>query len=211
MKNRSEKLHVAVVDIGSSRNIGWAICGPEFNCCGTDIDKGIGWFSSALACGPLALGFEAPMFVPIREDAESLTKPRNGEGNRPFSAAAGATVLVAGLVLVPYILSKLRKSRSENGGANPVAWQDWSRIPAEKDQMLVFEAFVSNVKAPRGPINRHVDDARRAVEKFRADFSVPASAICETRIFSTLGALLLFTEWTTDQGEICRPCLVVKA
>ena len=78
--------------------------------------------------GPLALGFEAPMFVPIRTDPERLTAARNGEfgkglPSRPFSASAGATSLVTGLVVVSYILNTLRPLVPE-----ATATLDW-RLP----------------------------------------------------------------------------------
>ncbi len=53
------------------------------------------------------------MFVPVREEPRSLLSARKGECengiSRPFSAGAGASVLVAGLVIVPYVLNALRK------------------------------------------------------------------------------------------------------
>lgn len=80
--------------------------------------KYVGWKKSIDVCvqtlavslrnGPLALGFEAPMFVPIRTDPKRLTAARSGEvgkglPSRPFSASAGATSLVIGLVVVSSI------------------------------------------------------------------------------------------------------------
>ena len=52
------------------------------------------------------------MFVPIRVDPKRLTATRSGEfekglPSRPFSASAGATALVTGLVVVSYILATL--------------------------------------------------------------------------------------------------------
>ena len=41
----------------------------------------------------VALGFECPLFVPLRERAEELTSGRHGDGNRPWSAGAGCAVL----------------------------------------------------------------------------------------------------------------------
>ena len=59
-----ESLHVAVVDIGSLPNLGWAVEGPSVDDSGTDIDLCIESLVKAMRAGPLALGFEAPMFVP---------------------------------------------------------------------------------------------------------------------------------------------------
>jgi hypothetical protein len=52
------------------------------------------------------------MFVPIRMNPKPLTAARKGDSgkglpSRPFSASAGATVLVTGLVVVSYILATL--------------------------------------------------------------------------------------------------------
>jgi hypothetical protein len=71
--------------------------------------------SASLYKGPVARGFEAPQFVPLRNDQTTLTAARKGEAGpglptRPFSAGAGAAVLVASLVVVPYMLSGLRKA-----------------------------------------------------------------------------------------------------
>jgi hypothetical protein len=66
--------------------------------------------AAVLRIGPPALGFEAPMFIPIRADQKRLTAARKGESrmgmpSRPFSASAGATALVTGLVVVSDFLS----------------------------------------------------------------------------------------------------------
>lgn len=103
-----ESLHVAVVDIGSLTNLGWAVEGPSVNDSGTDIDLCIQALASALSKGPLALGFEAPMSVPYGRKRCDLDKTRKGEGDRSFSASAGACVLTKGLATVPYILQGLR-------------------------------------------------------------------------------------------------------
>jgi hypothetical protein len=43
---------------------------------GNDIDVCVQSLAAALRNGPLALGFEAPMFVPIRTDPKGLTAAR---------------------------------------------------------------------------------------------------------------------------------------
>lgn len=110
-------MRVAVIDIGSPKkdkkgknNVGWAIVGRKSDC-GTDLDKCVESLARALEAGPLALGFEAPMFVPMREEPKALMKARRGE-SKAFSAGAGAAVLVTATVVVPYVLRRLKKSRS---------------------------------------------------------------------------------------------------
>jgi hypothetical protein len=77
---------------------------------GTDIGICVQALAAVLRIGPLALGFEAPMFIPIRADQKRLTAARKGESrmgmpSRPFSASAGATALVTGPVVVSDFLS----------------------------------------------------------------------------------------------------------
>jgi hypothetical protein len=74
----SAPLHVAVIDIGRRENTGWAVEGPKSSE-GKDIDECVDALAAALNDGPLALGFEAPMFVPLHQDAKNLTRGRNGE------------------------------------------------------------------------------------------------------------------------------------
>jgi hypothetical protein len=85
----SESLHVAVVDIGSLTNLGWVVEGPSVTESGTDIDSCIETLARAMKMGPLALGFEAPMFVPHGRKRCDLDKARKGERDRAFSAGAG--------------------------------------------------------------------------------------------------------------------------
>jgi hypothetical protein len=71
MKNGS--LHVAVVDIGSLANLGWAVAGPTVNESGTDIDSCTENLAKAKECGPLALGFEAPCLFHMQESETTWT------------------------------------------------------------------------------------------------------------------------------------------
>jgi len=100
-------MNIAVVDIGKpGTNFGWAMVG-DTAAQGCDIDVCVRTLATTLRNGPLALGFEAPMFVSIRTDPNKLTEARSvgcGKGlpNRPFSAGADAACLVTGLVVVSY-------------------------------------------------------------------------------------------------------------
>ena len=71
-------MNVAVVDIGKpGANFDWAMVGNT-GAEGNDIDVCVQRLAEALRKGPLALGFEAPMFVPIRTDPNRLAA-RSGE------------------------------------------------------------------------------------------------------------------------------------
>ncbi|PYV21994.1 MAG: hypothetical protein DMG27_19290, partial [Acidobacteria bacterium] len=153
--------------------------------------------------GPLALGFEAPMFVPYGRKRRDLDKARKGEGNRAFSASAGACVLTKGLVIVPYILEKLRCSAK---AARPT-FKRRDRL-CERDLQL-FEAFVTNV----GEAVSHEACARLALKRFPKEWEKRASfesAVEEPCTMNLLGAMLLRTGWTDDVTMLSEPCLVVR-
>ena len=160
-------MNVAVIDIGSPQrnNIGWAIVGPLART-GADLDTGIEAFVEAVGAAPLALGFEAPMFVPMRDRPNDLTRARNGERNQAFSANVGATALVTGTVVVPYVLDRLRRAVADAGAT--LNWQEWLRGEAGGPQLLLFEAFVSNRGGSRNTKTRHVDDALAAAQALHA-------------------------------------------
>jgi hypothetical protein len=198
----SESLHVAVVDVGSLKNLGWVIEGPSVNESGGDIDSCIEALSRSMETGPLALGFEAPMFVPYGRKRCDLDKAREGDGDRAFSAGAGAAVLSKGLVVVPYILHGLR-CRAQT--ARPTfRWRD--RL-SERD-LLLFEAFVTHVGK-----STHVESARMALKLFPREWEERASfksAVEEQSTLNLLGAILLRIGWTHDLAMISEPCLVVR-
>jgi hypothetical protein len=197
-----ESLHVAVVDIGGLMNLGWVVEGPSVTISGTDIDLCIAALVRAMKIGPLALGFEAPMFVPYRSKRGDLDKARKGDGDRAFSAGAGASVLTKGLVVFPYILEGLR-SRAET--ARPTF--KWRARLCERD-LLLFEAFVTHMGK-----SSHVDCARLALKKFPKEWEKRASlesAIEEPSTLNLLGAILLRIGWTDDLTMLSEPCLVVR-
>jgi hypothetical protein len=204
-------MHVAVIDIGKpGYNLGWALSGPTPSD-GTDLDICIAAVAGALCTGPVAVGFEAPMFVPVRDDPMTLTKARSGEAvqgiSRPFSASAGATVLVTALVVVPYVLTQLRKL-----APRARATMDWRSQLGGRADLLLFEAFVTNQR--KSTDTRHVEDAHLAIAAFQNGMRDPpafVSAVVEPQCLSLLGAAMLRTGWTADPAVIAEPCLVVRA
>ena len=66
-------MNVALVDIAKpGAKFGWAMVGDTTGE-GNDIDVCFKSLAEALRNGPLTLGFEAPVFVPIRTDPKRLT------------------------------------------------------------------------------------------------------------------------------------------
>ena len=204
-------MRVAVIDIGKpGRNLGWAVDEPSDH--GTDLDACIEVLAAALRKDALALGFEAPQFVPFRDDQTVLTRARQGESGpglptRAFSASAGATVLVTSLVIVPYVLHRLRERVPA-----ATATLEWRRPMTEPGQLLLWEAFVSDQR--KDTIARHVEDARLAIADFRRGIGHPASfksSVTTPECLSLLGAALLRTGWSTDVALLSTPCLVVRS
>jgi len=198
-----ESLHVAVVDIGKLTKLGWAIKGPSVNKSGSDVDECIEVLASAMNTGPLALGFEAPMFVPYGRKRCDLDKAREGDGDRAFSAAPGACVLTKALVIIPCILEGLRRRIK---AARPTF--KWRERLSERD-LLLFEAFVAHV----GRSVSHNECARLALERFPKNWGERASfesAAKEPSTMNLLGAMLLRTGWTKDLTILSEPCLVVR-
>ena len=84
---------VAVIDVGSPKagKLGWAFQRDDDPVeTGSNLDEIVDRMGAALEVTSVALGFEAPLFVPYRNDAMTLTNARAGEGNRPWSAGPGA-------------------------------------------------------------------------------------------------------------------------
>lgn len=204
-------MRVAVIDIGKpGQNLGWAVDAPAEQ--GTDLDGCIGVLAAALQTDALALGFEAPQFVPVRDDPLALTKARTGESGpglptRAFSASAGATVLVTSLVVVPYVLQRLRERVP---GATVTL--DWRQPVTRAGQLLLWEAFVTDQR--KDTQIRHVEDAQLAIADFRRGISKPdslQSSVTTPECLSLLGAALLRTGWSSDLSLLSTPCLVFRS
>lgn len=203
-------MRVAVIDIGSPKqgNIGWAIVGRKSDC-GADLDKCVESLARALEAGLLALGFEAPMFVPMREEPKALTEARCDEGDRAFSAGPGAAVLVTSTVVAPYVLRRLKKAVPD--ATATLGWHDWPDNAREPKQMLLFEAFVTNQNRKKD--KRHVEDAKLAAEELYPRLKKKRkieSAVTVDECFSILGAMMLRTGWSSDIGILSESCLVVR-
>jgi hypothetical protein len=203
-------MHVAVIDIGKpGKNLGWAIVGSS-PASGTDLDEAIDEISDRISRGPVALGFEAPLYVPMRSAAGDLTKARSGECvggvNRPYSASAGSTVLVIATVVVPYVLRALRSAAPVS-----IATMDYRSFFSAPAGVLFFEAFVTNQKKSHDA--RHVEDAELAAMHLLAMLEEQRpleSAICEPECLNLLGAMMLRTGWTSDLSVLDDQCLVVR-
>lgn len=202
----AREIVVGVIDVGAPRNIGWAICSGGKRFPGTDLDEFVGTFAAEAKGRPAALGFEAPLFIPAHKEFLKITSSRTGEGDRPWSAGAGATVTTIGVAVMLYTLAKLRPLVRADRSAT-LDWKSWPR----GDDLLVFEAFVSG-KNHGGP-NEHARDALTAASGFLA--AIPnldaVNKVTADDALSLVGACLAKTKWVpTSEAILSATCLVIR-
>jgi len=157
----------------------------------------------------VALGFECPLSVPIPSDEMRLGAGRVGEGNRPWSAGAGAGALATGLVQVTWVLTEVLKlvGAASNGISLPMAVGEFERIPGPA--LFVWEAFVTaNAK---GENDR--EDAEIGVEAYIAARSrrAESSVNCAGFPLSLASVALAHSGWVTDFNLLNREVYVVRA
>ena len=194
-------------------------------------DNKFGWWSSGNKSGnmpsalsqhtaemlnkgkPVALGFECPLFVPLVRKECDITKSRPGEGSHPWSAGAGSTVLAIGLAQVAWVLREVHGLLKR-----PVpSFFDWPSFKSTRPSLFLWEAFVAgNRNAARKPLKLkpHIEDARAAVEAFQRSLPNPMGAnaiVCDSDVYSLVGAALLRTGWCVDPSILEQSCLVVRA
>lgn len=200
------QLLVGVIDVGSPRTgkLGWAVHKGTHEAHGNDLDEFLDCFAAQCDGCPAALGFEAPLFIPVRREALLITNARKGEGERPWSASAGANAMAIGIAIAVHTLAGLRERLPGYS-----VTLDPRGFTSKAHTMLVFEAFVSG--ASKG--TSHHDDAAIAARAFASgigEFEM-MNAIDEREILSLSGAALIHTRWLEPSMEaLTSPCLVVK-
>jgi hypothetical protein len=151
----------------------------------------------------VALGFECPLFLPVRDEPDRLTCQRNGEHGRPWSVHAGAQVLVMGLAQTIWLLRTVRRPRIR-------PFLEWEAFTRAGKGLFLWEAFVLS----RG--RSHEKVAVSAVKLFaRRVASIGAATelrtdMRENMVQSLIGAALLRTRWSHDLSLLEIPCVVIK-
>lgn len=195
---------VGAIDVGSPKNIGWAVLDGADTEHGSDLSDFVKCFAERSKGRPAALGFEAALFIPHGRPAAKLTSQRNSDNGRPWSAGAGATVTTIGLAIVSHVLGELRRLQPERRAI--LDWQQWPN----NDEVLFFEAFVSGDNHA-GP-GEHWKDALNAAEGFRQALGnlSAANAVQEPNVLSLVGACMLRSGWSEDVGLLQQSCLVIR-
>lgn len=204
---------VYAVDVGKTRepaNFAWARVEPEYATeviGSSDIEVLVSKLVHDLERGyNVALGFEAPLFIPVPEDAADLSRGRAGEGSRAWSAPAGSTVAMLGVHQAAWILRSLYRLR---GGKCRLTIDrtEW-REAVSQPMIFCWEAFVS--QGAHG--NSHVQDAATAALEFvelepeLADVNV----VTAEQPLSLIGTAALWSGWTDDISNLRAPALVIR-
>lgn len=171
------KTRVVAVDVGSVRsNFAWAALDlPDRRPVGEggrDPEGSAMAVLDALDAGaPVALGFEAPLMIPVSpvgpvDGWMTLGRARQGETvdgrARPWSAGAGSGALATGLVQLAWVLERIGSGfPGLRCTTRPEPW-----LAGEAD-LFVWEAFVSGTGKPvPSGITQHAADAAAAADTF---------------------------------------------
>jgi hypothetical protein len=199
---------IYAADIGSvaTGRFGWASLSDGGTTGGSDPAQMVVELGKDMARGVrVALGFECPLWMDLPSSAAELTKARQGEGNRPWSAGAGAGALATGLVQVTWILRELRRLAPTGR-----AYLSWAEFEQAETGLYLWEAFVTG----EAKAKTHEADAMLAVEAFRRALPNPEehSAVKPkgTEVLSLVGAAMLRTGWAGSVEVLSRPCLVIR-
>ena len=150
-----DEYSICVIDIGSPKlgNLGWCLidCQTGEEHSGFNLDELFPHFAKVTKNNGLILGLEAPLFVPLRKDLMVATRARKGEGKRPWSAGAGAQVLVINLPIMVYLFEGI-----QSYCPNVSYCLNEDRFTSKPQQIMLFEALVSG--ADKG--SSHINDAQ---------------------------------------------------
>lgn len=163
------RIRVVAVDVGSVKRpsrFAWAAFDtPQRSAVagGQDPESAVQAVLHGLRSGHrVALLFEAPVSIPVppvQHDQWSLLgRARSGEGNRPWSAGAGAAVIATGLAQGAWMLGRLALAEPDLvATTQPAVWANGG------GRLLLAEAFVSGAGKPVSlPPDQHAADATAA-------------------------------------------------
>jgi hypothetical protein len=201
---------VAAIDVGKVVNIGWWRAAATTPPAGRhDLDELCDILADDLRRERhVALGFEAPLWVPMATTTFELGRQRPGEGTRSWGASAGAAVLACVLQQSVYVLSRIASATGPiQATVDPLMWLGGSA------SLLVWEAFVSDMAKDRTTLDPHVSDARAAVQEFERRVAVGelVSDLGGENAVSIAGTALVIAGLTNDLSVHTRPTIVIKA
>jgi hypothetical protein len=211
---------VACVDVGSivKHHLGWAVIEGAGATHGRDPADVVGTSSSILNRGlQLAIGFECPLYVPVRDNPLELTCCRKGERYVNWCGGPGGAVLSTGLVQAHWILTRIARAAPGIRGTTR-----WSEFASGNCQLLAGEAFVTSKDGRRPDLKRfrigrmggHEHDALTGAATFveRLDSGAAVESDLESEPSMSLIAWhLLSCSLSADRSLLTEPCIVIKA
>lgn len=155
----------------------------------------------------VALGFEAPLFMPIPLLSSALSSGRNGESSRSMFAPAGASVTTLALHEVAWILRSLQQQIGSILGFT-IDWRKPWRSSSGAAKLLVWEAFVSS-SAHSDTHERDAITAARHFIDYEHHFAEVNAVTCENPL-SLVHCAAMFAGWSRDINALHGDCLVLK-
>lgn len=208
---------IYAVDIGSTlkrQAFAWAatVPGPSEVIGSTSIQTLVDAISADLQRGlSVALGLEAPLFIPVPEEHGNLSRGRNGERDRSCMAPAGGYVTTLALHQAAWILREIRKTCGSlcRFSLDGLGWPPGEGGPV----LFVWEAFVSNAAhAVAGQEDPHLRDAATAARFFadHEDEIVTRTQVKAEHPLSLIGAAALWSGWSADLDLLKTPTVVLR-
>jgi hypothetical protein len=152
----------------------------------------------------VALGFEAPLFIPVPGAEQQLSRSRQGEGNRSWSAPIGGYVAALGLQQVAWVLRELHANASRcRISVDPADWH--GRHRSKGPLLFCWEAFVTGAAH-----TSHRGDAATAAMRFQDQQANLESDVTADSPLSLFGAAVLWSRWDTNPEWLHRPLVVMR-
>ena len=154
----------------------------------------------------VALGFEAPLFIPVPSSSSDLSRGRKNEGTPSWAAPPGLTVASLGLHQAAWIL----RSVADQCGSSvdfQVAPTTWPPAP-DATTLFCWEAFVSG--SAHSP--SHIQDAATAAMTF-VDHErglAEATKVTAEHPLSLIGAAALWSGLAEDPAVLRTPTVVLR-
>lgn len=207
----TDELEVMCADIGSipQGNFAWArryIGDAEVPHDPLSIAALAGAVAHELQQGrPVALGLEAPLFLPVPDDPTDLGKARPCDAGGPaWSSNVGASVMATGIAQSAWLLARVREACPD--AVLHLSWESFAEAPGG---LLVWEAFVTGEAKGAS----HEEDASIGVQAFCAQLPTPGDAVAAGvhRPLSLVAATALWGGWPVQAADFHAPCVLVRA
>jgi hypothetical protein len=154
---------------------------------------------------PVALGFEAPLFVPVPPAATQLGKARPCDLNAPaWSSSIGGSVMATGIAQVAWVLRRVHDCAPEAD-----LYLRWEPFASVQEGLFLWEAFVT--RGAKGATDE--EDATIGLHAFCAQLPAPGDANADEteRPLSLVAAAAMWAGWDLPPEVLGAACVLVRA